>query len=49
MADAAPVFCPDGALAYDRSRTVFVPGRGSPSTNPTASRTCPWWRPIIRA
>ncbi|MCF4129445.1 hypothetical protein [Methylobacterium sp. SyP6R] len=28
MADAAPVFCPDGALAYDRSRTVFVPGRG---------------------
>ncbi|MFH6782931.1 MULTISPECIES: hypothetical protein [Methylobacterium] len=28
MAEAAPVFCPDGALAYRRSRTVFVPGQG---------------------
>ncbi len=28
MVDAAPVFCPDDALAYDRSRTVFVPGQG---------------------
>ena len=28
MAEAAPVFCQDGALAYDRSRTVFVPGQG---------------------
>lgn len=28
MAVAAPVFCQDDALAYDRSRTVFVPGHG---------------------
>ncbi|MGX7703766.1 hypothetical protein [Methylobacterium sp. Gmos1] len=27
-APAAPVFCPDEALAYRRSRTPFVPGQG---------------------
>ncbi|GJD63897.1 hypothetical protein [Methylobacterium frigidaeris] len=28
MSAAAPVFCPDDALAYRRSRTRFVPGEG---------------------